>query len=392
MIALKLLARAAPRRRAPTRRPNGRSARPRFVLGVDMKGSAKALAAPVAAGLMLLLAPPPAGAQALKGIWGPAVDHGVSQFPVYRDLGIQLYETTLDWSQTAGARPAHPRDPRDPAYAWPAALDAAVAESRASGIRVAVQLIGAPRWATGGRPRNWAPRNPADFADFAYAAARRYPTVHLWMVWGEPTRRADYEPLVAAAPGKPLTAAARAAPHRYARMLDAAYGELKRASPRNLVIGGMTFTTGDVRTQQWIENLRLPNGRPPRLDLYGHNPFTSRDPSFTDPPSPAGAVDFSDLHRLAGWIDRYLGRGRPQIKLFLSEWTIPTAVDNEFNFYVDPAVQAKWIADGLRLARGWSRVYAIAWIHLYDDLPNSAGGLLDAAGTKKPGYFAWKNG
>ena len=96
----------------------------------------------------------------------------------------------------------------------------------------------------------------------------------------------------------------------------------------------MTFTTGEIDTQQWIENLRLPNGRPPRLDLYGHNPFTSRDPNLANPPSPAGGVDFSDLRRLAGWIDRYLGRGRPQIKLFLSEWTIPTAVDDEFNFFV----------------------------------------------------------
>ena len=25
---------------------------------------------------------------------------------------------------------------------------------------------------------------PADFADFATAAARRYPQVHLWMIWG----------------------------------------------------------------------------------------------------------------------------------------------------------------------------------------------------------------
>ncbi len=334
----------------------------------------------------------PAGARALKGMWGPAVERGVSQFPVYRDLGIQLYETTLDWSAVAGGRPRRARDPGDPAYAWPAALDAAVAASRAAGMRVAVELIGAPRWANGGHPANRAPTNPADFADFAYAAARRYPTVHLWMIWGEPTRRADFAPIVTSDPARPLTAAARAAPHRYARLLDAAYGALKRAGTANLVIGGMTFTTGDIRTRQWIENLRLPNGRPPRLDLYGHNPFTSRDPSFANPPSPAGVVDFSDLPRLAGWIDRYLGRGRPRIRLFLSEWTIPTAVDDEFNFYVDPGVQAKWIADGLRLARSWSRVYAIGWIHLYDDPPVSAGGLLDPAGVPKPGYLAWRAG
>ncbi|MGI8801031.1 MAG: hypothetical protein ACR2KV_02500 [Solirubrobacteraceae bacterium] len=342
--------------------------------------------------LALSACPAPAGARALKGMWGPAVRSGVSLFPVYRDLGIQLYETRIDWATTAAHRPSHPRNPNDPAYAWPAELAAAVGQSRAAGIRVAVQLIGAPRWANGGKPENWAPHRPADFADFAYAAARRYPTVRLWMVWGEPTRADVYSPLVAARAGRPLDAAQRAAPHRYARMLDAAYGALKQAGRANLVIGGMTYTTGDIDTQQWIENLRLPDGRPPRLDLYGHNPFSFRDPNLASPPSASGAVDFSDLRRLAALIDRNLGRHRPQIKLFLSEWTIPTAVDNEFNFYVDPPIQARWITDGLRLARTWSRVYAIGWINLYDDLPTSGGGLIDAQGAKKPGYYAWRRG
>jgi hypothetical protein len=328
----------------------------------------------------------------LKGIWGPAFDRGTSQFPVYRDLGIQLYETTLDWSQVARARPARARDPGDPAYAWPATLDAAVGESQAAGIRVAVQLIAAPRWANGERPRNWAPRNPTDFADFAYAASRRYPSVRLWMIWGEPNRRQDFRPIVRADPAQPLNAAQKAAPHKYAQLLDAAYVALKSASRKNLVVGGMTYTTGDIRTQQWIENLRLPTGRPPRLDLYGHNPFSAREPNLGNPASPQGNVDFSDLRRLAGWIDRSLGRGRPPIKLFLAEWTVPTAVDNEFNFYVDPAVQAQWITDALRIARTWSRVYALGWINLYDNLPRTGGGLLDAQGNKKPGYFAWKNG
>ena len=349
--------------------------------------------ATVAVAAVILSCAGPAGATALKAIWGPAVERGASQFPVYQDLGIQLYETSLPWSSVAQRRPADPRNPSDPAYAWPATLSGDIAKSTASGIRVAVQVIGAPGWANGGKPSNWAPRNPADYADFAYAASRRYPTVHLWMVWGEPTRRVAYEPLVRVSPATTsLSAAQKAAPHRYARMLDAAYVALKRASPRNVVIGGMSFTTGDIDTLQWIENLRLPNGRAPRMDLYGHNPFSFRDPNLASPPSPSGAVDFSDLRRLAGWIDRYLGRGRPQIRLFLSEWTIPTAVDNEFNFYVDPPVQAQWIADGLRIARIWPRIYALGWINLYDNLPRSAGGLLDGQGNKKPGYYAWKSG
>src|SRR5207248_789168 len=65
-----------------------------------------------------------------------------------------------------------------------------------------------------------------------------------------------------------LTPTQARAPHVYAQMLDASYGALKRASKRNLVIGGNTYTTGDVSTREWINYLRLPNGRPPRMDLY----------------------------------------------------------------------------------------------------------------------------
>jgi hypothetical protein len=183
------------------------------------------------------------------------------------------------------------------------------------------------------------------------------------------------------------------APHLYAAILDAAYGALKSVSRSDLVIGGMTYTTGDLSPRQWIENLRLPNGRAPRLDLYGHNPFSYRAPNLANPPAGEQNIDFSDLGRLAKLVDRHLGRpGDLHPKLFISEWTVPTAIDLEFNFYVDPLVQARWISDGLRIARQLPDIYAIGWIHLYDEPPVSYGGLIETDGAKKPGCFAWKAG
>jgi hypothetical protein len=127
--------------------------------------------------------------------------------------------------------------------------------------------------------------------------------------------------------------------------------------------------------------------------MYGHNPFSFREPNLSNPPSPLQSIDFSDLPRLAKLVDRYLGRpGNRHPKLFISEWTVPTWIDYEFDFYVDPPVQVQWIAAGLRIARRWSRIYAVGWIHLYDEPPESSGGLLYANGVKKPGYFAWKAG
>ena len=82
---------------------------------------------------------------------------------------------------------------------------------------------------------------------------------------------------------------------------------LKGVSPRNLVIGGNTFTVGTVSPRRWIQALRLPNGRPPRMDLCGHNPFSARRPVLEQATrSGDGYADFGDLDTLARWLDRDL--------------------------------------------------------------------------------------
>src|SRR5262245_4809760 len=209
---------------------------------------------------LLLLAPAPAGAAVSrkKAIWGP-----VTEFATYADLGAGIYQSPLNWSTVAVSRPAAATDPADPAYRWPADIDTALAEGARYGIAVSLMVTGTPRWANGGRAPRFAPRDPRDYADFAAAAARRYPGVKLWMIWGEPTKASNFQPASAA---------------RYARLLDAAYGALKRIDRRNLVIGGNTYTVGTVTPQRWIRGLRLPNGKPPRMDLFGHNPFSARRP------------------------------------------------------------------------------------------------------------------
>ncbi len=324
-----------------------------------------------------------------KAIWGPVYRNGVNQFPLYRQLGVSVYEADLSWNLTAPSRPRNPDNPRDPAYHWPAQIQQAITQARRFHMRVMLQIIGAPAWANGHADSSWAPRNPGDFATFAAAVARRYPSVHLWMVWGEPTRQGNFQPIVKVLPGVRLDRAERAAPHIYARMLDAGYGALKRVSRQNMVIGGCTYTTGLLDPLQWIQNLRLPNGRAPRMDMYAHNPFSYKAPSFSVGSSPFDEVQFSDLPELAHWIDRYL---HPGLRLFLSEWTIPTAPDLEFGFWVDPSVAAQWISDALRLSRQWNRIYALGWIHVYDDPPFSSGGLLTARGVPKPSFQAFAKG
>lgn len=340
---------------------------------------------------------------AKKAIWGPVTFRGRPQFPVYHDLGAGIWEYPLNWDEVAPSRPADARNPSDPAYRWPADLDEAVVAARRYRIRITLQVRQTPAWANGGRPANWVPSSPARLADFVVATARRYPSVKLWMIWGEPTRRANFMPLTPETRGKDqLSSRQAAAPRYYARMLDASYAALKGVSRSNLVIGGNTFTVGDISPYNWIRYLRMPNGRPPRMDLFGHNPFTSRRPSLTGF-HPIGGdhnySDFSDLTKFVVILDRHIRdpRGRP-LRLFLSEFFLPTDhANHEFPFHVDRSVQASWLVDALKIARAWPRIYTLGWYSLYDDAPRADGlavnrGLMTYSGRRKPSYGVFRRG
>ena len=345
--------------------------------------------------LLAVSAPADAAPSRKKAIWGPVEVDGRSQFPIYADLGVGIFQVDLQWALTAPTRPAAPRDPADPAYRWPASIDLAVREAARHDMAVSLLVLGTPGWANGGRSREWAPDDPEDYADFLEAAKRRWPSIRHWMIWAEPSKASNWQPLVADR-GRPLRGGARLGPRLYARLLDTAYGRLKALDRRNLVIGGNTYTVGTVRPLYFLRAMRLPDGRAPRMDLYGHNPFSLRRPDIAAGPLGNGFADFADLDTLARWVDRNLGRRNGRLRLFLSEYSLPTDKPNyELNFHVSRRVQARWLAQAYREARGWSRIYTLGYLGLYDEPPNAAGnevrrGLIDASGRRKPAYGAYR--
>src|SRR5439155_7933064 len=143
------------------------------------------------------------------------------------------------WVGTASARPKHARDPHDRAYHWPRGLGHTIREARRYGIQVALLVKSTPGWANGGRTQNWAPKHAGDYGNFLAAASRHYRRVRRWMIWGEPN-------FDGGANFKPLPAHSPVGPRRYALLLESAYRALKAVSRRNIVIGGMTYTAGDV--------------------------------------------------------------------------------------------------------------------------------------------------
>ena len=101
----------------------------------------------IAVCLLVMGAAAPGGAHAAsfeKGFWGPTQVDGVSQFPTYDDLGVTLFQMTVNWDGVAPTRPRNARDPADPAYRWPADVDYAIREAKARGMKVLLMLIQAP--------------------------------------------------------------------------------------------------------------------------------------------------------------------------------------------------------------------------------------------------------
>lgn len=433
-----------------------------------------------------------------KAIWGPPDQITVGgkrydAFAVYKDMGIGIYSIAIDWSKVApgSSRPAGDlKDPANPVYRWPTSISLAVSKADQQSaadpthpIRVNIEITKAPDWANGNSKannrvgmRNYAPLNPSDYGDFATAVARRYPSVHLWMIWGEPSRqgafcpfnKAPYDfgcfPSGSSKPGsahwsaKTLTDTQAFAPRRYAELVEAAWAALHSKSlpgnEQNQVIAGDTEPAGDIMPGMWVRYMKLKDPKtgkytiPPRMDMYGHNPFpmSGRFPAFSQTASPQNLMDFSDLTRLRSLVNSEvaLPRGKQSLPLFLAEFCIPTGTDDgEFAYWVPTSkldkrysartdgrdVQDDWISSALSVASQTSWISGLGWIHIadsepgalyvnwnkahpnnkrYDPLATRAGLFFtpetyrSAAKTpkatpgfedfKKPGFFAFKNG
>jgi hypothetical protein len=334
-----------------------------------------------------------------KAMWGPVYTGGVfSQFPTYSRLGARIFQMTLRWDQVAPSRPRRPTNRHDRAYTWPPEVDFAVGEAHDAWIKVALTVYGTPPWANRGQAPRFAPRKVQDLSAFLKAAAARYPTVHLWRIWDEPNRIENFAPMTPEVPGQRFGPAQRAAPHRYARMVDAAYVTLKRASKQNLIIGGNTVTMGSISPLHWIRSLRLPNGKHARMDLYGHDPFSVRPPTLNQPEIGQGNADFADLDTLATWLDKYLKGSKPRLRIFVSRYSVPSDhAPRGQTFFVDRQTQARWLAEALGISEAWPRIYAFGWSDLYDEPPTAAhdestAGLFDWMGNPKPAYFAYRDG
>ena|SRR6188472_637681 len=339
----------------------------------------------------------PVQAHMLKAIWGPAElpvesvacptpTAPCSAFPTYKALGVDVYQFQIHWDEVAPKRPAEPRNPNDPAYDW-SDIDPIVQAAVASGIRPAALIQHSPTWASGHRVPFWAPKKPEWYADFAFAASKRYPSIRMWMIWGEPSRGESFQPMRRGQPE---------GPRRYAELLDSSYVALKQASKGNVVIGGMTLNGGTIPPPQFLDWMKLKNGRPPRMDLWGHNPFDARFPRLHDKPL-GNFRGFNDIDTLYHEIQTvYRKGGRKVPRLWLSEWTIVSdkPIPLFSGFFVSRKEQALRLNAAYQIADQTNYVAGLGWFTLLDEpwSPQSAAwGLMQYNGVPKPSFYAYQN-
>lgn len=114
-----------------------------------------------------------------------------------------------------------------------------------------------------------------------------------------------------------------------------------------------------VSAADFVRWMRLPGGRPPPLDYYGHDPFSRRFPNLRERPYFPGGRDINDIDTLEAQLRRTYHR---QVPLWLSEFTVSSDHPNRaFDFAVSRKQQARWLTAAFRLANSASYVAGMGW-------------------------------
>jgi hypothetical protein len=291
-----------------------------------------------------------------------------SRLGVLRRLGVDVVRFTLRWDQIAPRKPANPRNHRDRAYSWRLS-DPALKALRDSRIPAVVTLLGAPRWANGGRSFNWAPTDSSSFADFAFAAATRYPWVRQWTIWNEPNQSRWLRPTTARI--------------YVERLLNPAYEQLHRASADVRVAGGVTAPRGGSRGVSpvaWIRDMRAAGAQ---LDAYAHHPYPLQ-PQIETPWSGGcghcSTITLADLDRLL----REVGRNFPGKRIWLTEYGYQTNPPDRL-LGVSMVEQAAYMAAAAHRAYLAQAVDMLIYFLVRDDIAPTGwqSGLFTARGAAK---------
>jgi hypothetical protein len=342
--------------------------------------------------------------------------------------GAGIVRVNVIWSRVAPRiRPGSfdPTNPSSPGYDW-AALDAAVRDISSRGLRVLLNIWGAPSWAqaqgapAGVKPGTWRP-DATQLARFATAAAVRYggrfpdplqpgrflPRVGYWQPWNEPNLSYYLTPQWT----RTGSTWAPASPSIYRGLLNSFYAAVKRVSSSNFVVTAGTAPYGDPPGGQRMQpvafdrslfclrdNARLtPVSCPdlPHLDALSHHPYGIGGPLWHA--LNADDVAVPDVYKLARVLHaaERAGHVRPagQKRLWVTEISWDTSPPDPHG--VPLAKQARWLEQALYVL--WRQgVDTVLWLQIVDSPPVPSygatyqSGLYYLGGEAKPAAQAFR--
>jgi hypothetical protein len=284
-------------------------------------------------------------------------------------LGFTRIRLDIRWSSVQAHTPEQ--------YNW-GLYDPVVAAASRYHLQVLGILDYAPSWGAQSGCLNrsaCAPKDPAQFADFAAQTAKHYKlSVNEWEIWNEENSSHAWSPAASA--------------QQYAQTLKDSYRAIKQANPRALVVlGGMA--PGDnlhsnIDAVAFLRQL-YQAGAGGSFDAVGYHPYTY-------PRTPFEAHTAWDKLAILHSIMQAHGDGAKQI--WITEYGAPTGGPVASRF-VSEADQALLARDAYTAARREAWIGPFFW-YTYQDRSTDTStsenffGLRRADGSEKPSYAVWK--
>ena len=294
----------------------------------------------------------------------------VSRIDAASQQGATIMRLLVQWDAVAPQQPANASDPFDPAYKFDD-IDEALRNAQEDDMEVMLTISGTPSWANGGKTPNYMPNRLADFTAFARAIAARYsgryagyPFVRFWSVWNEPNLTQFLTPQFNSR-GKSV------APANYAKLYAAAYAGLKAGNPLAQIAIGETSARGTdkpggirpVHTPGTFAELVAKANPRLKFDAWAQHPYP------TNPGSPPTQllkwpnVSLKSFPRFEKSLNTWFKRKSTPI--WITEYGYQTRPPDSLG--VPYATQSKYIAQAIKLAKGYSYVPMFIWFVYQDD-------------------------
>ena len=300
-----------------------------------------------------------------------------------------IVRTLVTWADVAPTKPTNAADPFDPAYRLDD-LDELVRNAQLRDSEVLMTLWGTPKWANGGKGRNYLPTSMADFQNFAKAVASRYsgrtpgyPFVRFYGIWNESNLGLFLTPQFSSK-GQIVSPAA------YAKLAAAGYAGIKAGSAKALVAIGETSSSGRDKKKAGVSDAVSPGkfaelvakaNKKLKFDAWAQHPYPVPVNQAPTQKVKWPNVALTSLPQFETSLDTWFGR--KNIPVWITEYGNETKPGEPKG--VTEAQQAAYLPQAIDIAKKDKRVPMFIWFVLRDSTGSPwQSGIYRTTGSPKP--------